>query len=239
MTGDWEGLMFCPFCGSQNRDDKKFCRVCGRLIPTPRSRGFQSDEAILSPSFEPSAIKNSAIIDPPVEAAEAQFVVEDQLNEPTGQLLPDTVDFQMPKDAPSVSTNGSERSNNGSIAGMANIEISSPADLPLSDQEVTSGEFMSTDELEMDKTLDKTVETPVLTSADIAAAAAEERASERAVPLFQRGGRPLFSFMSSGGAEQSLQFDRSLKVERIILIASAIAMLAGMAMLIWLLVLKQ
>lgn len=29
--------MFCPFCGHQNREGKKFCRQCGRTLPPPRS----------------------------------------------------------------------------------------------------------------------------------------------------------------------------------------------------------
>lgn len=29
--------MFCPFCGHQNREGKKFCRQCGRTVPAPRS----------------------------------------------------------------------------------------------------------------------------------------------------------------------------------------------------------
>jgi len=29
--------MFCPFCGHQNREGKKFCRQCGRTMPPPRS----------------------------------------------------------------------------------------------------------------------------------------------------------------------------------------------------------
>ncbi len=30
-------MMFCPFCGHQNREGKKFCRQCGRTMPPPRS----------------------------------------------------------------------------------------------------------------------------------------------------------------------------------------------------------
>lgn len=29
--------MFCPFCGHENRDAKKFCRQCGRAIPARKS----------------------------------------------------------------------------------------------------------------------------------------------------------------------------------------------------------
>jgi hypothetical protein len=28
--------MFCPFCGNENRADKKFCRQCGRNLPPPK-----------------------------------------------------------------------------------------------------------------------------------------------------------------------------------------------------------
>ncbi|KAF0249877.1 MAG: hypothetical protein FD167_722 [bacterium] len=144
-------MMFCPFCGHQNRDGKKFCRQCGRTLPAPKTstgttplphynsftqepvsssvetnfplnnqnqstpanqlidqnlNGFSpsidnsSSSSAITPQWQPDvALKSNQEY---VEGAE----LEDQLNQFTQNLLPDTVGFEVPKSMPSLGGNG-------------------------------------------------------------------------------------------------------------------------------------
>jgi hypothetical protein len=301
--------MFCPFCGKQNRDGKKFCRQCGKLVPPPRVRIAQPRSSFLPLPAEPSTrsdeedqkleglLGNFLLpVDPNlpyrsvsdqkqrindttskrnVDLNPAARELDDYLNEPTGQLLPDTVDLQppnvqQPNLLPHVGGNGIEKPANGAAAflslrsqdaenslletgkdswqskkpGSGSTGNGSPADLQLSnDTDEPSGDFTSTDELELDKTLDRTIETPLISPSS---PAAEDKslelsflspASNSQEPLSERNARPLFSFMSQGLGQNSLM-DRSLRVERIALFVAVAAALAGFAILLWLLLLK-
>jgi hypothetical protein len=225
--------MFCPFCGSQNRDDKRFCRQCGKTLPAPRSRGVISNAL---PATEES-----------VAAPEPAKSVADLL-EPTGQLLPDTVDLPVLGTLPPLFSNGSERPANGAVAGLEQQQDPLEQEQFADDSENTSGEFMSTDELELDKTLDKTVETPVLEPPSCEPGEERPRAvlssSPASSPGFNgtagsRASRPILSFVSSLGPGEDLEIDRGLRVERMTLAISAVAMIIGVAILVWLLFLKS
>ncbi|MBI4853418.1 MAG: zinc ribbon domain-containing protein [Acidobacteria bacterium] len=143
--------MFCPFCGHQNRDGKKFCRQCGRTLPAPRTNvgtsplphynSFAGDlnsvadsipnsqtdnqnqsvapsliDQSLYNSFSPSVEKLPNTSQPttpqwqpaldPSSGERYKEDLEDQLNEFTQQLLPDTVGFEVPKTMPPLKGNG-------------------------------------------------------------------------------------------------------------------------------------
>jgi hypothetical protein len=169
----------------------------------------------------------------------------DFFNESTGQLLPDTLDVK-PRAIPQVQggiernqvQGGIERNSNGSAGASAHMR----PEFPDQATDISSGEFASTDELEMDKTLDKTVETPVLVlshdrtedkSGEASAAGFSLNSHEQA----DRFSRPLFNSISSGSG-QSLPLERNQRIERIALVLAIITTLAGLAILLWLLVLR-
>jgi zinc-ribbon domain len=61
--------MFCPFCGSQNRDDKKFCRQCGHKLPPPKHISTPPSMVAESPLPELGSVRQPAdgeIVEVPV-----------------------------------------------------------------------------------------------------------------------------------------------------------------------------
>lgn len=237
--------MFCPFCGHQNRDGKKFCRQCGRTVPAARANvgttplphynSFAEeaatplaeasfplnnqtspqnqipsnqliDQSIYS-NFSPSVEKfdkgvkaSSAIApqwQPGVETESEQDYnqeegLEDQLNQFTQQLLPDTIGFEAPKSMPPLKGNGENGSHKANFKQSENLgntpKVSSfgspglnlkksPSPTKLSSSDYApppqidfndyndSNDYAPTDEMEalLDKSLEKTQDIPVLT----------------------------------------------------------------------------
>src|SRR5262249_19624945 len=137
-------------------------RQCGKAMPPPRVRITQPQQS-LSP-FAPDPFSGQQTDDKRGWQPDAGRAREplmggfgDFFNESTGQLLPDTLDVKPP--AAFERLQGAvERNSNGSAGASAHLR----PEFPDQASDISSGEFASTDELEMDKTLDKTVETPAL-----------------------------------------------------------------------------
>ncbi len=71
-------MMFCPFCGHQNRDGKKFCRQCGRTLPAPKT----------SSGTTPLPHYNSFAQEPVNSSVETSISVNNQNQSiPTNQLI--------------------------------------------------------------------------------------------------------------------------------------------------------
>ncbi|MEW6730592.1 MAG: zinc ribbon domain-containing protein [Acidobacteriota bacterium] len=194
--------MFCPFCGTENRSGKKFCRQCGRTIPPPRLKAVlpapPESHEVIAPLSMPVAPPPSVSVSPPsvqlpptplappsmqlpptvtftkpeplVEesiysnfsasaevatpsnraplasnpwrsdvsahissdlSSSAEFKpsteeFEEQMNQGTVQLLPDTVDFQMPRVLPTNFTygsNGREKLANGASTSLPSARL--------------------------------------------------------------------------------------------------------------------
>src|ERR1044071_4894492 len=144
--------MFCPFCGNNNREGKKFCRQCGRTIPPARenpgttplppvdefpseasldSSNPSVDESIYSvpappqPNWSPTASEVSSDSWRPNRAVKTSEEyrptpeeIEEDLNQFTQQLLPDTADFEVLPPQPVKENNGREKPTNGVPAGQ-------------------------------------------------------------------------------------------------------------------------
>lgn len=272
--------MFCPFCGNQNRDGKKFCRQCGKQMPPARVTSALSEQPAETPPpaamggwqqlVEESLYNNfsQAATQPPSppptnpwqpdpsSAGDYRPIteeLEEQLNHYTVPLLPDTVGFEVPKPgAPSVPVNGYERKANGHAAAPVKEETHSPppsygggqesngnaAEAALLEPDTMPGPVLKpedlfddnvpTDELEiLDKTLDKTAEVPVLSIN-----------SRRAEPAKITASPPLPSFLPLAGSSPQLQVQGIRRFERIALFVAAGIALIGIALIIWLWILR-
>ncbi len=71
--------MICPTCNTANRDDAKFCKVCGRSLATATvaaSTGNAPSEAVPAPATEPAADAQQPILPAPTETHEVDISQE-------------------------------------------------------------------------------------------------------------------------------------------------------------------
>jgi len=181
-------------------------------MPPARARVTEAEHYIPPMFKEPPLAKSNLqpnIISKPI--AELVQPLDDPdltIDQFTAPLLPDTVDFQVPKASSQFSNNGSDRPSNGTAAShsSSSYKIDTPPapvraaieeeseelrqagieDLAAASHSlpVDSGEFASTDELELDKTLDRTAEVPVLTSPPSPDDGVEEKSVDTSMPAF-------------------------------------------------------
>ncbi|MCS6884708.1 MAG: zinc ribbon domain-containing protein [Acidobacteriota bacterium] len=166
--------MFCPFCGTQNREGKKFCRSCGRVLPPPKR------SAVLQPVVAEQAMAVfGAGLCSESEAVVLPDTVGSEAISPSDKVKAESVSVEVqdfPGDsADSVDVDKEELSQNG------DCDLEHTAQLPPSVRKRIFDDF----EKQQEEELEKTAEVPVLTSSESTAPAAgsEEEPTEEVPKL--------------------------------------------------------
>lgn len=169
----WRLIMFCPFCGSQNRDGKKFCRNCGKSMPPPRQVQAPPVLPSLTPAMQsyPSGSGVTGVSQAPATGS----------IEPPN--LPETVGFEALK-MPALPDASRPTAPEALSPFQTEIQYSQPngesydlegtAQLPPSVREQRIEEFQ--------EDLDKTAEVPVLPPPEVLEARLEDEKTEE-VPV--------------------------------------------------------
>lgn len=238
--------MFCPFCGSQNRDGKKFCRSCGKNIPPPKQAPLPSWAPPSALQSFPSSSGVTGVGHAPVTGS----------IEP--QSLPETVGFEALKmqalpDARATvpeAMSPLQTEVKSSQPPDTDYDLEGTAQLPPSVREQRIEEFQ--------EDMDKTAEVPVLPPPEALSAKLEDEKTEEvpvlsepnsgrlhaSAPLPDRSftqpptfGSPTFGTMSATSYIPQARPGLS-GVEKALIAAAVVTALLGLLIIIWFWVLK-
>lgn len=243
--------MFCPFCGSQNRDGKKFCRNCGRNIPPPK----QAQVALPPLSWTPPTAMQNYPSGSGITGVNQPSVTGTV--EPAN--LPETVGFEALK-IPALPNSAKSTVPETPYPFETEIQSSQPegesydlegtAQLPPSVREQRIENFQDD--------LDKTAEVPVLPPPEVLGEKLEDEKTEEvpvlresrserldaSVPLVDRSTQsPTLSvvptFSAIGATSYMPQARPGLSwVEKALIAAAVVASLLGLLIIVWFWVLK-
>ncbi len=244
--------MFCPFCGSQNRDGKKFCRNCGKNIPPPKQVQVAPPPSWIPPSVMQGSPSGLGVTG--VSHAHVTGSIEPQ-------SLPETVGFEVLKMQALPANDARSTVTEATPPVQSEVQYSQPADtdydlegtaqLPSSVREQRIEDFQ--------EDMDKTAEVPVLPPPEALSAKLEDEKTEEvpvlsepssgrlhaSAPLLDRSftQSPTLSvaptFSALGTASYIPQARPGLSgVEKALIAAAVVTALLGLLIVLWFWVLK-